>query len=155
MKEEIDATEPKEVLEGKFGYSVLQTGLSRNQIEESKQGIDNLEQNVQDSAEPQEKVSKYQKLLNEPMEIEDSVGKFEIEAEGLRNYVMNLIETADEIQWFERKYIRSIVTSIGGDVLKKFIDKLRQLKQQENRTGKSNDCLWRERMILYGEKENK
>ena len=147
--------EPREILRGRFGYSVLQRAVSKDQSQESKYGDDNLEQNVQDSAKPQEKVSKYQKLLNEPLEIEDSVGKFEMEAEGFRNYVLNQIESADKIRWFESKYIRKIVTDLGGDVLKKFIDKLRQLKQQEKRTGKSNDCLRRERMILDGEKENK
>ena len=64
---------------------------------------------------------------------------------------MNLIETTDEIKWFEGNWIRKVVTDLGGIVLAKFVDKLRQLKQQENGTGKSNDCVWRERMILYGD----
>ena len=138
LNEEIDATEPKEVLEGKFGYSVLQTGLSRNQIQESKQGIDNFEQNVQDSAKPKEKVSKYQKLLNESLEIEDAVGNFEIETQGFRNYILNLIENADEIEWFERNWIRNVVTDLGGIVLGKFVEKLRQLKNEEARKGSNN-----------------
>ena len=125
VNEETDATEPTEVnneLEGNFGFSVSLTALAQNQ----------------DSAKPPVKVSKYQKLLNEPLEIEDSVRKFEIEAEGLRNYVMNLIETTDEIKWFESKWIRNVVTDLGGIVLGKFVEKLRQLKNEEARKGSKN-----------------
>ena len=51
---------------------------------------------------------------------------------------MNLIETTDEIKWFESKWIRNVVTDLGGIVLEKFVEKLRQLKNEEARKGSNN-----------------
>ena len=95
-----EESEPKElnnIIDGRFGYSVLKSCESQDQSRESKYEVDNFEVNTQQ----------------------------------LRNWLSNQIESADDIRFFESKYIRKIVTDLGGDVLKEFVDKLRQLKMQE------------------------
>ena len=94
--EKTDATEPKEILRGGFGYSVPRSGVSIDQSRESEYEYDNF-----------------------------------VNTQQLKSWVLHQIESADTIRFFERKYIRKIVTDLGGDVLKVFVDKLRQLKKQE------------------------
>ena len=42
LNEETDATEPKEILSGRFGYSMMQSGVSEDQSRESEYGDDNF-----------------------------------------------------------------------------------------------------------------
>ena len=95
LNEETDATEPKEILSGRFGYSMMQSGVSEDQSRESEYGDDNF-----------------------------------VDAQQLKNWVLSQIQSADEIRFFERKYIRKIVTDLGGDVLKEFVEKLKELKRE-------------------------
>ena len=50
---------------------------------------------------------------------------------------MTEIETTNEIRWFEREYIRKNVINLEGIVFGKFVEKLKELKEEEANKGKS------------------
>ena len=68
--------------------------------------------------------------LNESPERENVIEDFEVDRQELKDWILSQIQSEDEIRWFETKYIRKIVTDLGGDVLKEFVEKLKELKRE-------------------------
>ena len=74
--------------------------------------------------------------LNESPKSENVAGNFEVDDREFRNWILREIETTNHVYWFENNYIRKNVTNLGGEVLRKFIEKLKELKRKEAK-GKS------------------
>ena len=76
-------------------------------------------------------VMKSAQSQDQSRESKHGVDNSEVDAQELKNWVLSQIQSEDELRFFESKYIRKIVTDLGGEVLKEFVNKLRQLKKQE------------------------
>ena len=74
--------------------------------------------------------------LNESPKSENVAGNFEVDDREFRYWILKEIETKNHVYWIENNYIRKNVFNLGGEVLRKFIEKLKELKRKEAK-GKS------------------